>query len=109
MTAATPDILTLTRDARLSPYAMSAIPAWLWSADARRVIWANASAAAALNASTVGALTERVFTPDEPLGADIASLAETLPPTSQRYERLRDIGTSLVCSCARVMIADMQG
>ena len=109
MTVAAPDILALTRDARLAPHAMSAIPAWLWSADGSRVLWANASGAVALNAPSVAALTERIFTSDEPLGADIARLAETLPPTSQKYERLRDIGSSLVCACARVEIGGVAG
>ena len=109
MTAAAPDILTLTRDARLAPYAMSAIPTWVWAADASRVIWANASGAAALGAPSVAALSERIFSAEEPLGADIARLAETLPPTAQKYERLRDIGSSLVCSCARVEIGGAPG
>src|ERR1041385_1408776 len=98
MTIAAPDILTLTRDARLAPYAMSAIPTWVFAADASRTIWANASGAAALGAASLAALSERTFNAEEPLGADIARLAETLPPTTQKYERLRDIGTSLVCA-----------
>src|SRR4051794_19128659 len=109
MTAAAPDTLALTREPRLAPYAMSAIPAWLWAADGARVIWANASGAAALGAPNVAALGERIFTADEPLGADIARLSGTLPPTSQKYERLRDIGTSLVCACSRVEIGGVGG
>src|ERR1700752_1752175 len=109
MSVAAPDILALTRDARLAPYAMSAIPAWLFAADGCRVLWANASGAVALNAPSVRARTNRMFTPDEPLGADIARLAETLPPTSQKYERLRDIGSSLVCACSRIEIGGVAG
>src|ERR1044072_4072115 len=101
MTVAAPDLLSLTRDARLAPSAMSAIPAWLFAADGSRVLWANGCGAFALNAPSVAALTERIFTSDEPLGADLARLAQTLPPTAQKYERLRDIGSSLVCACAR--------
>jgi PAS domain S-box-containing protein len=109
MSVAAPDILALTRDPRLSPHAMSAIPAWLWAVDASRVLWANAAGAAALGAPSVSALTTRIFSAEEPLGADIARLAETLPPASQKYERLRDIGTSLVCACSRVEIAGLAG
>jgi len=109
MTVAAPDILALTRDARLAPLAMSAIPAWLWCAYGARALWANAAGAAALGAPNVAALTERIFTTDEPLGADLARLAETLPPTSQKYERLRDIGTSLVCACSRIEIGGVPG
>src|SRR3954469_23362923 len=109
MTVAAPDILSLTRDTRLAPYAMSAIPAWLWCANGAHVLWANAAGAAALGAPHVAALTKRTFTREEPLGADIARLADTLPPASQKYERLRDIGTSLVCACSRVEIAGVAG
>src|SRR5262249_44322887 len=72
-------------------------------------LWANATGAAALGAPNVAALTERTFTTDEPVGTDIARLAETLPPTSQKYERLRDVGTNLVCACSRVEIGGMPG
>ncbi len=109
MTAAGTDILTLTRDARLAPYAMSAIPAWFWAADGSHVLWANASGAAALGAASPAELTQRRFTTEEPLGADIARLAESLPPTAQKYERLRDVGTNLVCACARVTVRDING
>ena len=109
MTVAAPDILALTRDARLAPLAMHAIPAWLWAADGARVLWANATGAAALAALNVAALRERTFTTDEPLGADIARLVATLPPTSAKYERLRDVGTSLVCACSRVEVAGVAG
>src|SRR5256885_6731815 len=109
MTVAAPDILPLTRDTRLAPYAMSAIPAWLWCANGAHVLGANATGAAALGAPNVAALTEPAFTTEEPLGADIARLAETLPPASQKYERLREIGTSLVCACSRVEIAGIAG
>jgi PAS domain S-box-containing protein len=109
MSVAAPDILDLTRDQRLAPHAMSAIPAWLWAADGKRVIWANAAGAAALNAANVAALRDRVFSTDEPLGADVARLAQSLPPTSTKYERLRDVGTSLVCACSRVEIAGAAG
>src|SRR3954447_10293974 len=109
MTVAAPDILSLTRDTRLAPYAMSAIPAWLWCANGAHVRWANAAGAAALGAPNVAALPERAFRTDDPLGADIARLAETLPPASPKYERLREIGTSLVCACSRVEIAGIAG
>jgi PAS domain S-box-containing protein len=109
MSVAAPDILALSREPHLASYAMSPIPAWLWSADGARVIWTNASGAAALGAPNVAALSERIFAVDEPLGADVARLAATLPPTSQKYERLRDIGSSLVCACSRVDIGGVAG
>ena len=98
-------ILALTRDARFSPYAMSAIPAWLWASDASRVIWANATGAAVLGGATPAALTERIFQADEPVAADVARLAAALPQTgAPRLERLRGVGSNLVCTCSRVSL-----
>ena len=100
-------IVTLACDPRFSPYAMSATPAWIWAGDATHVIWANASAAAVLGAATPAELAERRFEQAEPVAADIARLAGTLPANgAQRFERVRDIGTNLVCTCARVSLAE---
>src|SRR5215213_5196724 len=100
-------ILALTRDPRFSPHAMSAIPAWLWAADASRVLWANATGAAALGAAAPAALTERRFEPDEPVAADMARIAASLPPNgAARLERLRGIGSNLVCTVSRVSLPD---
>ena len=100
-------ILALTRDARLAPFAMSAIPAWLWAADGARVLWANASGAAALKAASAAELTGRNFQADEPVAADVARLGQTLPQSgAPRLERVRGIGSNLVCSCSRVMLED---
>jgi PAS domain S-box-containing protein len=109
MTAAD-TILAHTRDARLSPYAMSAIPAWLWAADASRVIWANATGAAVLGAASPAGLAEKIFQPDEPVAADVARVAATLPASgAPRLERLRGIGSNLVCTCSRLSLADGHG
>jgi PAS domain S-box-containing protein len=103
-------IIALTRDARLSPYAMSAIPAWLWAADATRVIWANATGAAVLKAASPAALSERIFETQEELAADIARVAAALPTSgAPRLERLRGIGSNLVCTCSRLTLADGYG
>src|SRR5262245_21048302 len=109
MTAAD-SILALTRDPRLSPHAMSAIPAWLWAPDATRVIWSNVSGAAVLGAGTPAELAEQRFEPEHPFAADVARLAETLSKTgAQRLERLRGTGSNLVCTCARVTVAETPG
>src|SRR5690242_10941457 len=93
-------LLALTRDARLSPHAMSAIPAWLWATDGSRVLWSNASGAAVLGAATPVELTGQQFAPEHPFAADVARLAETLPASgAQRFERLRGTGSNLVCTC----------
>ena len=109
MTAAD-TIIAHTRDARLSPYAMSAIPAWLWAADATRVIWANATGAAVLKAPSPAALSERIFEGQEELAADIARVSAALPVSgAPRLERLRGIGSNLVCTCSRLTLADGYG
>ena len=38
--------LSRLRDSRLAPLASAALPAWLWSADAGHIVWANAVGAA---------------------------------------------------------------
>src|SRR5450432_1401667 len=100
-------IIALTRDPRLSPSALSAVPAWLWALDAACVIWANASGASALGAATPAELAERRYSPDNPVAADVARLTDSLPASgAQRFERVRDIGTNLVCNCSRVTLTD---
>jgi PAS domain S-box-containing protein len=106
MTAAD-TILALTRDARLSPYAMSAIPAWVWAADATRAIWSNATGAAVLGAASPAELAERIFQSDEPVAADVARISAVLPASgAPRLERLRGIGSNLVCTCSRLLLAE---
>src|SRR5437763_3570155 len=83
-------------DSRLAPLATSALPAWLWSTDATRIMWANPVGAAMLGASTSGAISERAFDPTHLAVAEIARLATTLtsgaPP---RLERLRGFGAGV--------------
>jgi PAS domain S-box-containing protein len=88
------DLLTLTRDARLSPYATSAAAAWLWAADGSRVLWANA-AGAALSAG-------------HDFGAQVVQIAATLPArAAARTERLTVAhGDALACACSRVALGD---
>ena len=69
------------------------------------MLWANATGAALLGAATPAALAERSFAADEPVAAEIARLAASLPPTgAPRLEQLRGIGSNLVCTCSRVSL-----
>jgi signal transduction histidine kinase len=96
---------------RLAAEATSARPAWLWSSDASRLLWANAVGAAVFGV-TGGAEHGNVrFAPNNPLPAQIARLAAALPSAgAERLERLRGIGGGLgrpvVCTCSRLMLAD---
>jgi signal transduction histidine kinase len=98
-------------DPRLSPLAVSALPAWLWSIDATRVLWANATGAAIFGAPTPAALATRKFDMGQPAAAQIAQLATTLVAGgAPRLTRLRGfgagIGCALPCACSNIRLAD---
>src|SRR5207302_10704098 len=95
-------------DPRFSPYATSAIPAWAWSSDARRLVWANASGAAAFNAATPAELAERTFEADDPIAAEIARVGTTLPDNGAPRLGQFKIGTqqTLTCTCSRLSLGD---
>ena len=51
------------RDERLAVHATSALPAWLWSWDGTRILWANPVGARLLGAETATDLAARTFGP----------------------------------------------
>lgn len=88
--------LAFLQIARLAAEATSARPVWLWSADASRLLWANAVGAAAFGISGVSQTGNVRFAPNNPLPAQIARLVVALTPAGQeRLERLRGIGAGL--------------
>src|SRR5882672_11721037 len=104
-------LLSFLSDPRLAPHAMGDIPAWLWSADATRILWGNPTAAAIFNAPSSTALTGHTIDPKGSAALQIARLAGTLPHgAAPRLERLRGfggrMGGALLCNCARIMLAD---
>ena len=103
-------LIALSRDPRFSPYAMSAVPAWLWAPAGARMLWANASGAALLDAATPAALAERSFAADDPLAAEIARVAATLPSTGAPRLGQFQLGThKLTCTCSRMSLGDAHG
>ena len=97
--------------AQLAECATGSWPAWLWSADGSRILWANAAGAAVFGAPDTGTCLSRRFEGSEPAAAQIQRLAETLPATGQaRLERLRGFGAgfgrALTCACSRTTVAD---
>ena len=101
----------LSRDSRLAvqlvDHATSGSPAWLWSADGSRILWANAVGAAIFGAANIAELAGLRFGASQPATAEIIRLAGTLPAVGQaRLERLRGFGASfgraLTCTCSRV-------
>ncbi|MGA8903286.1 PAS domain S-box protein [Bradyrhizobium sp.] len=98
-------------DPRLALYATSPLPAWLWSADGTRVLWANPVGARLLGFSYGARLTEKIFGPADPHRRQVAQLAHRLLPNGAvRLERLRGFGATLgtlaTCACARLDFAD---
>jgi signal transduction histidine kinase len=99
------------REPRLAAVATNAWPAWLWSADAAQILWANAAGAALLGALDTRAITLRRFDVNNPAAAQVARLAATLPSSgSPRLERLRSFGTgfgrALTCACSRLALSN---
>jgi PAS domain S-box-containing protein len=98
-------------DPRLAVHATSATPAWLWSIDGTRILWANPVGARLLGAANGAALARENFGPADPHRRQVAQLAGKLPSTGTvRLERLRGFGASLgmlvTCACARLDFAD---
>ncbi len=103
--------LAYMRDPRLAAVAISAAPAWLWSTDGTRVLWANAAGLTAFGATTLAELTEWQFAPNEPAAVEVIRLAATLDPGgAARHERLNGFGDGLagmsMCACSRISLAD---
>ena len=98
-------------DPRLTAYATSTLPAWLWSLDGTRVLWANAVGASVFGAANASALASRQFGPADPHRRQVAQLAGRLSATGAvRLERLRGFGAALgglvTCGCARLNFPD---
>jgi PAS domain S-box-containing protein len=82
----------------------------VWSQDAKRVLWANPTAAALFGAPTPAALTTRIFDDTQIATVEVARLAATLRTDGgARLERLRGFGAALgrrlTCSCSHIRLA----
>ena len=98
-------------DPRLAVHATSPLPAWLWSIDGTRVLWANAVGARFFGAANAAALAQKTFGPADSHRRQVAQLARRLPAGGAiRLERLRGfgaaLGTLMTCACARLEFAD---
>ncbi|HZV20502.1 MAG TPA: PAS domain-containing protein, partial [Hyphomicrobiales bacterium] len=101
------------RDPRLAIHATSPFPAWLWSTDGTRVLWANPIAARLFGASSAALLQSKSFGPADPHRRQVARMARQLSPTGAvRMERLRGFGAALgtlaTCACTRLDFPDGQ-
>jgi PAS domain S-box-containing protein len=98
-------------DPRLAVHATSALPAWLWSTDGTRILWANPVGAQLFGAANGATLAERLFGPADSHRRQVAQLANRLPSNGAvRLERLRGFGAAygrlVTCGCARLDFAD---
>jgi PAS domain S-box-containing protein len=96
---------------RLAATAMSASPAWLWSIDATRLLWANPAGAAIFDAPTSAAIRAVSFGSRGPAAVQVARLGATLRPDgATQFERLRGLGAGvggvLTCACSCITLAD---
>jgi PAS domain S-box-containing protein len=106
--------LRSSADPRLAVHAASHLPAWLWSTDGTRILWANPVGARVFGAADAAALAAKTFGPADPHRRQVAQLAGRLSPTgATRLERLRGFGTTLgtlaTCACSRLDLADGGG
>jgi PAS domain S-box-containing protein len=104
-------LLIFLSDPRLAPHAIGEVPAWLWSADASRVLWGNPTAAGIFNIESPAALAGHTIDPKGTAALQLARLASTLPHSaSPRLERLRGfggrMGGALMCACSRITLAN---
>jgi PAS domain S-box-containing protein len=98
-------------DPRLAVHATSALPAWLWSTDGTRILWANPVGARLFGATNGAILAGKTFGPADQHRRQIAQLAGRLQLNGAfRLERLRGfgaaLGTLVTCGCARLDFAD---
>src|SRR5262249_57890366 len=84
--------LSWLRDACVSLLALGPWPAWAWSLDGTRLLFANPTGAAIFDAETPAALAACRFEGSD-VAAQVARLATTLPEDgASRFERLRGFG-----------------
>ena len=98
-------------DPRLAAHANGALPAWLWSADGVKILWANSAGIELFGARDGAQLSQRIFSPADPHRRQIAQLARQLNPNGAvRMERLRGFGAApgglATCSCSRIDFPD---
>ncbi|HUN94873.1 MAG TPA: PAS domain-containing protein [Bradyrhizobium sp.] len=98
-------------DQRLAIYATSRLPAWLWSVDGTRVLWANPVGARLFGMPDSTALSRKSFGPADLHRRQVAQLANRLPPSGAlRLQRLRGFGAPLgslvACGCTRLSFCD---
>ncbi|HEY0218566.1 MAG TPA: PAS domain-containing protein, partial [Afipia sp.] len=101
-------------DPRLAIHAVSCAPAWVWSTDGVRILWANAAGVKFFGAKDDAALAGAAIGPADPHRRQVMQLVSRLPASAAlRLERLRGfgapLGTLMTCACSRITLADGTG
>jgi PAS domain S-box-containing protein len=99
----------LLREPRLEPHAFAAAPAWLWTADGKRILWANAAGAAAFESASRADLLASGAAVSPARSTELARIASALPANgNSQLARLRafssDYGHAALFSCALVQL-----
>ncbi|MCX5579469.1 ATP-binding protein [Kaistia terrae] len=94
----------------VGPALLSARPTFVWAADGRRVLWANAAGAAFFGVAELDRLLDRRFSDTLPSTTQIARFARALPKGATRVERI-SFATGgrlqmLAAHCTRIALAD---
>ncbi len=98
-------------DPRLAVHATSALPAWLWSTDGSRILWANPAGAELFGAADSAELANKPFGPADVQRRQVAQLAPRLPANGMtKLQRLRGFGARpgmlITCACTRLAFFD---
>ncbi|WP_024507436.1 PAS domain-containing protein [Bradyrhizobium sp. ARR65] len=98
-------------DPRLAVHATSPLPAWLWSTDGTRVLWANPVGAQLFGAANGVELAKKPFGPANLHRRQVVQLVGKLPPSgATRLQRLRGFGARpgllVTCACMRIDFSD---
>lgn len=87
--------LLASSDPRLATCAESPLPAWLWSSDGTRILWANPAGADVFGATDGATLAARVFGPADQHRRQVVRLAARAPSGGGiRLERLQGFGAA---------------
>ncbi|SDN82081.1 PAS domain S-box protein [Afipia sp. GAS231] len=87
--------LQASGDPRLAAYAASPLPAWLWSSDGTRILWANPAGAGVFGAADGAALANRIFGPADRHRRQVARLAGRVSAGGAiRLERVQGFGAA---------------
>ena len=87
--------LLASGDPRLAAYAASPLPAWLWSSDGARILWANPAGAGVFGAADGAALANRIFGPADRHRRQVARLAGRMAASGAiGLERLQGFGAA---------------